>query len=157
MPTTPLAAAGMRVEPPPSVATARGARPLATAQAAPPLDPAHERCALHALRVLPYSGASVNALWPYSGVVVLPTRIAPAAFRRAIAAASAFGTFSAKMRDPYVVRTPSVSIRSLAVNGMPSRRRSDSPLGVLAMTFADSRAAARAWSAQIVTKQLSSG
>src|SRR3954465_3841384 len=106
MPTTPLAAAGIRVDPPPSVATASGARPLATAQAAPPLDPAHDRSALHALRVLPKSGPSVNALWPYSGVVVLPTRIAPAALSRAIATASVCGTLSSRMREPNVVRTP---------------------------------------------------
>src|SRR3954462_8449804 len=94
MPTTPLAAAGIRVDPPPSVATARGARPLATAQAAPPLEPAHERSALHALRVRPKSGLSVKALCPYSGVVVLPTRIAPAALSGEMVTAWVWGIFS---------------------------------------------------------------
>ena len=82
-PTMPLAAAGMRVEPPPSVAMPIGPMPAATATAAPPLDPPDVCSALQALRVRPNSGASVSALWPNSGVVVLPNRIAPADFMRA--------------------------------------------------------------------------
>src|SRR5206468_4591673 len=93
-PTTPLQAAGIRVEPPPSVATASGAMPLATATAAPPLEPPLERAALHALRVRPNSGESVRHLLPNSGVVVLPIRIAPWARRRAAATASSPGTLS---------------------------------------------------------------
>src|SRR5262245_61385943 len=58
-PTTPLQAAGMRVEPPASVATARGATPAATATAAPPDEPPHVRSALQTLRVRPNKGASV--------------------------------------------------------------------------------------------------
>ena len=61
-PTTPLHAAGIRVEPPPSVAIASGAIPLATATAAPPLEPPLERAALHALRVRPNSGEFGQAL-----------------------------------------------------------------------------------------------
>src|SRR5207245_1396296 len=38
-PTRPQAAAGMRMEPPPSDPGAKGSIPLATATAAPPLDP----------------------------------------------------------------------------------------------------------------------
>src|SRR5437660_12084226 len=90
-PTTPLHAAGIRVEPPPSVATASGAIPLATATAAPPLEPPLERAALHALRVRPNSGESVKHLLPNSGVVVLPSRIAPWALRRGTGAAAAPG------------------------------------------------------------------
>src|SRR6476619_8570901 len=58
-PTTPLQAAGMRVEPPASVATARGATPAAMATAAPPEDPPDVRSALQALRVRPNRAASV--------------------------------------------------------------------------------------------------
>ena len=152
--TTPLHAAGMRAEPPPSVATASGASPAATAAAAPPLDPPQVRAALHALRVRPKSGASVKPLWPNSGVVVLPTRIAPAAFSRAIATASVRGTLFSSTREPYVVRTPAVSTRSLAVNGMPSSSLGVSPRASLA---SESRAAARASSAHTVMKQLSTG
>ena len=92
--TTPLAAAGMRVEPPPSVATPIGPMPAATATAAPPLEPAEVRSALQALRVRPNSGESVSALWPNSGVVVLPNRMAPACFIRAAQTASSLGTLS---------------------------------------------------------------
>ena len=42
-PTRPHALAGMRIEPPPSLACATGTRPAATAAADPPLDPPVER------------------------------------------------------------------------------------------------------------------
>src|SRR6267378_4144739 len=74
-PTTPLAAAGMRVEPPPSVAMPIGPMPAATATAAPPLEPPLVRSAFQALRVWPNSGASVSALWPNSGDGVLPGHV----------------------------------------------------------------------------------
>src|SRR6478736_8758514 len=93
IPTTPLQAAGIRVDPPPSVATASGAIPQATATAAPPLEPPLERSALQALRVRPNKGESVRHLLPNSGVVVLPIRIAPAARSRATDTASWSGTF----------------------------------------------------------------
>src|SRR5256885_6268768 len=93
-PTTPLQAAGIRVEPPPAVAIARGAMPLATAPAAPPLEPPEERQASHALRVRPNRGESVRHLLPNSGVVVLPIRIAPALRSRPTATASSVGTLS---------------------------------------------------------------
>src|SRR3954463_8963983 len=93
-PTTPLQAAGMRVEPPPSVATASGAMPAATATAAPPLEPPLERSLLQALRVRPKSGESVRHLVPNSGVVVLPIRTPPCPRSRAAATASLSGTLS---------------------------------------------------------------
>ena len=68
--------------------------PLATATAAPPLEPPEERAALHALRVRPNNGESVRHLLPNSGVVVLPIRIAPSARIRATATASWSGTLS---------------------------------------------------------------
>jgi hypothetical protein len=43
-------------------------------------------------QVQPKSGASVRHCRPNSGVVVLPTTIAPARFKRATATASALGT-----------------------------------------------------------------
>jgi hypothetical protein len=114
-PATPLHAAGMRVEPPPSVATASGPRPAATQTAAPPLDPPLVCAALQALQVRPKSGASVRHLVPNSGVVVLPRRMAPLWRSRAIATASSSGTLSRKSSEPKVVRTPRVFTRSFAV------------------------------------------
>ena len=58
-PTTPLQAAGMRVEPPASVPTPIGHTPAASATAAPPDEPPLVRSAAQALRVRPNSGASV--------------------------------------------------------------------------------------------------
>ena len=52
------------------------------------------------LSVRPKNGPSVKGLWPNSGVVVLPMRIAPAARARATATASAAGTW-------FCVREPS--------------------------------------------------
>ncbi len=61
-PYTPQNAAAMRIEPPPSVPSARGPIPLATAAAAPPLEPPGVRVVSHGLRVTPKSGFSVSAL-----------------------------------------------------------------------------------------------
>ena len=112
-PTTPLQAAGIRVEPPPSVAMPIGASPVATATAAPPLDPPLVRSGCHALRVRPNKGASVRHFAPNSDVVVLPMRMAPCCRRRAMAAASSVGTLSANSSEPKVVFTPLVLTRSL--------------------------------------------
>src|SRR5579872_5013668 len=109
----------MRLDPPPSVPTPIGTSPAATEAAAPPLDPPQVRDKSHGLTVRPKSGASVKHLWPNSGVVVLPTRIAPAAFSRATAGESAAGTLAASATEPNVVRTPAVLTRSLTANGTP--------------------------------------
>src|SRR2546425_175844 len=90
-PTSPQNAAGMRTEPPPSLPSAIGPQPLATAAAAPPLLPPGVRSRFHGLRVTPKSGLSVTALWPNSDVVVLPRSTAPAAFSRPTDTASCSG------------------------------------------------------------------
>src|ERR671914_798679 len=76
-PTTPQNAAGMRIEPPPSVPTASGTIPAATAAALPPLEPPAVRLGSHGLRVASTPGPSVTAFQPSCGVVVLPTITAP--------------------------------------------------------------------------------
>ena len=55
MPTRPLNAAGMRVDPPPSLAVANGMMPAATAAAEPPLEPPGVRSVFHGLRVVPHA------------------------------------------------------------------------------------------------------
>ena len=62
------------------------------AAAAPPLDPPAVIAGFHGLPVIPVSRLSVTPSMPNSGVVVLPIRIAPAAFIRAQAAESSSGT-----------------------------------------------------------------
>src|ERR671937_1073607 len=64
-PTIPTNAAGILIEPPPSVPTARVAMPSATATALPPLDPPAVRVASHGLVVMPASGLSRTALHPH--------------------------------------------------------------------------------------------
>src|SRR5215831_1128265 len=51
MPATPQSAAGIRMAPPVSLATAAGTRPAATAAADPPLEPPQMKSGLRGLRV----------------------------------------------------------------------------------------------------------
>src|SRR3990172_10728170 len=54
-PNTPQIDAGMRIEPPPSLPSAMGPNPAATAAAAPPLDPPAMRAGSHGFVVVPNS------------------------------------------------------------------------------------------------------
>src|SRR5688572_9955306 len=77
-PNNPQHEAGIRMDPPPSVACAVGTIPAATAAAAPPDDPPALCAALHGLRVGPNCRGSVVVERPSSGVFVLPTITRPA-------------------------------------------------------------------------------
>ena len=63
IPTRPHAAAGIRIEPPPSEPVAHGTRPAATAAAEPPEDPPGVRVKSQGLRVIPF--ASVGFIGIY--------------------------------------------------------------------------------------------
>ena len=78
IPKSPQHDDGMRIEPPPSLPCASGARPAATAAAAPPLEPPGVRAVSHGLRQSPFSSDSVIAIVPNSGVFVLPMIVKPA-------------------------------------------------------------------------------
>src|SRR5687768_4806155 len=107
MPNRPVNAHGMRIEPPPSVPTASGPIPAATAAAAPPDDPPGVLAGFHGLRVMPVSGLSVTPFQPNSGVVVLPTMTAPCSRSRATAGASSFhGPFGSMVFEPRSVGQP---------------------------------------------------
>src|SRR5687768_10880821 len=82
MPTRPANAAGIRVEPPPSLAVPQGMRPAATAAAVPPDEPPGVRSRSHGLRVIPHALVFVKLSVPNSGAAVLPIGTAPAARRR---------------------------------------------------------------------------
>ena len=84
----PQKAAGIRTLPPPSVPSASGPAPSATAAAAPPLEPPAVRVGSCGLRVTPDSGESVTPFQPNSGVVVLPMNTAPCSRSRATDGAS---------------------------------------------------------------------
>src|ERR1700754_5120186 len=77
-PTPPQKAAGTRSDPPRSDPWAIGPIPVATATAAPPLEPPHVSSGFHGLRVAPNIALNVFPPAPNSGVFVLPTTMAPA-------------------------------------------------------------------------------
>src|SRR6476646_3837816 len=100
-PKTPEKLAGIRMEPPPSVPSASGAKRAASAAAEPPEDPPGVFCLFHGLRVTPVSGESVLPFQPNSGVVVLPMKTAPASRRRAtLGASSVHGPFGSSVSEP---------------------------------------------------------
>ena len=93
--------------------------PVARATAAPPLEPPHVRARFQGFRVAPKTALIVLPPAPNSGVLVLPTTIAPAAFRRSTTSASSAGTWCSKTFEPDVVRMPLVGVRSLIDTGTP--------------------------------------
>ena len=145
----------MRIEPPPSVPTASGPIPEATAAAAPPEDPPGVFAGFQGLRVMPVSGLSVTPFQPNSGVVVLPSSTAPASRSRAAAGASSSqGPFGSIVFEPRSVGQPRVRIRSLIETGTPSSR----PIGApFIQRPSDSVALAIAASASTRQKAFSTG
>ena len=148
-PTRPQHDAGMRIEPPPSLACAIGTMPEATAPALPPDEPPVVREGSQGLRAGPKRSGSVTGKMPSSGVLVLPTMIAPASRRRRTSVLSSSGTQSPIAFMPIAQRIPLVSAtRSLTAIGTPASGRS-SP-GSIASASASAR------SSQSVTNALSS-
>ena len=101
------------MELPVSVPMAAGQRPAATEAPEPVLEPPVMRSVSHGLRAVPKCAFSLIGPDANSWVWHLPSRIAPARFKRATHSASAPGTLSRKKLDPRVVRTPAVSMMSL--------------------------------------------
>lgn len=79
-PNRPQAAAGMRIEPPPSVACAIGRMRAATQAAAPPDEPPELWPRFHGLWQAPHIAGSVDGARPISGEAVLPKVTRPAAW-----------------------------------------------------------------------------
>src|ERR1700733_13482168 len=104
IPTMPQNDAGIRIEQPKSVPCASGAIPVATATADPPEEPAGLNAGFQGLRVTPKTSLKVLAPAPNSGVLVLPSTMAPAAFRRRTTSASSAGTLSLTRVKPTVGR-----------------------------------------------------
>src|SRR5207248_4551257 len=90
-PTTPQNAAGLRRPPPVSVTLATGTMPQASATAEPPEEPDADFSGSNGLPVAPYTALRVFAPAPHSGVLVLPSTIAPAARTAATSRSSASG------------------------------------------------------------------
>ncbi len=99
-PTKPLMAAGMRIDPPPSVAWANGTTPAATSAPAPPDDPPADIAGSHGLRVgSPNSGSVVGAN-PNSEVAVLPRLTNPVAKSCSTSRPVVVGTCPVIAREP---------------------------------------------------------
>src|SRR5277367_6184110 len=81
-PNTPQAEAGIRIEPPPSLACATGRMRAATAAPAPPDEPPEECARFQGLRVGPNRRDSVVGNRPNSGLELFPKMATPAARKR---------------------------------------------------------------------------
>src|SRR5688572_28572260 len=112
--------AGMRTEAAASLPCASGPSPEATAVAAPPLEPPDVRPCFHGLWVGPVNRLPESPFQPYSGVFVLPSMTAPAAFTRSTKGGSKSGTFPLLRSDPNWVGIPLVGVRSLIEIGTPA-------------------------------------
>ena len=78
IPKSPQAAAGMRMEPPPSPACPTGTARAATSAALPPLDPPGVCARFQGLWVAPRHSGSVVPRMPSSGQLLLATGMKPA-------------------------------------------------------------------------------
>ena len=122
-PNRPQNAAGMRIDPAPSVPSATPHSPAAAAAPDPPLDPPGVRSSAHGLRVTPKAGVSVNGQIVSSGTFVLPMTTAPAARRRRTTSASRGRGVRSEASVPRAVASPATSVSSLIATGTPSSGR----------------------------------
>ena len=133
-PTTLHQAAGLRSEPPISEPSASEHSPAASAAPLPPLLAPGARPSPWGLRVAPNSALAHSGLaMVSSGVLSLPSTMAPAAFSRSTTRWSASGTWFSKAFEAKVVRRPAVAKQSLTPTVRPwsgprrrPRRRSSS-------------------------------
>ena len=137
-----------------SVPSASATQPVAAATPEPPDEPPEERAGSQGLPVRPQSGLWVKPEWANSGVVVLPTMIAPACLKRRTITGSASATQCSKQYEPRVVRWPLVGVKSLKATGSPCSGPSGSPRITAASA---SRAWARASSGKTKQKAFSTG
>ena len=120
-PNNPQFEAGIRIDPPLSVAWAAGTTPIATATAEPPLEPPALRVGSKGFGVTPNIAGAVHTFRPNSGVLVFPRRTSPAARRRPTSTESCWGTKPARARLPLVAAIPRTQVfRSLTRNGTPT-------------------------------------
>ena len=119
-PTTPQAAAGMRIEPPPSEPVATGTMPAPTTAPAPPLEPPAMCSRLQGEHVRPSASVSVVPMTPNSDVVVRPSGTKPPSFRRRTSSEGVCETHpSASLLPAPVGRPGSPWNRSLSSVGTP--------------------------------------
>src|SRR6516165_6497445 len=121
--------------------------PVATAAAAPPLDPPQVRWRFQGLIVSPYSSLSVNQRQENSGALVRPITIAPARRRLAIDGLSSTATRLAKAATPFVVAQPFWSVLILVVTGTPC----NAPTGLPRASSRSARSASSSASSESVS------
>ena len=144
MPKQPVKAAGMRIEPPPSVPRCRAPMPSTVAATAPAEEPPVVMRVSQGLRVMPVSGLSLVAFQPYSGMAVLPSMTAPVLAQAGGGGRVGLPGLGGVRREPKRAGMPATRMLSLTPIGTPSSR----PLGAPACQRAsEARAAASAPSA----------
>src|SRR5918992_3243162 len=104
--------AGPLIEPPVHEPSEPMQSPAATAVPEPLLDPPGMWAGFQGLRASGKPHVGSGPPRANSCIASLPSRMLPAAARRAVVVASSAGTRSAMTREPAVVRTPAVSYRS---------------------------------------------
>src|SRR5262249_55900913 len=120
-PTTPQLEAGTRIDPAPSLASAKGTMPAATADAAPPEEPPGVTSSRIGLCVAPWSFGSVVIAQPFSGALDLPTSTKPAALVRRVASESRGARQSLSQAQELVSGAPChIEASSLRRNGTPA-------------------------------------
>src|SRR5205809_4527907 len=121
-PTSPQQAAGMRMEPPPSLAWATGTTPEATAAAEPPEEPPGVRFTSQGFLAGPYNRDSVTGGKPNSGTFVLAKGMKPARLNLATTCASAVAGVSGRKEEPARVGMPAQNpVMSLSSSGTPAK------------------------------------
>src|SRR3954447_16538258 len=101
--------------------------PVATAAAAPPLEPPGVRFGSQGLSVRPCSALSVKYRVLNAGTLVRPTKMAPAFRHWMTHGLSSLGTLSLKAPTPLVVGRPATSTLIFSVTGTPCSGPSGAP------------------------------
>ena len=119
-PTRPQKPAGMRIEPPPSLAVPSVSSPPATAAAVPPDEPPGVRSSCHGLHVVPWRTVRVKFMPPNSEAVVCPASTAPPRSRMRWTIVDVdVATRSANGTEAYVNGQPATWSSSLTPIGTP--------------------------------------
>jgi hypothetical protein len=142
------------MEPPPSLPVQIGIIPTETAAAEPPEEPPGVRSGFQGLRVVPCKYERVQLTAPNSGAVVRPTKMAPAARRRATSVQSCTARSCSNTLDACVSGQPFTCASSLTPIGTPAHGPGSPPCATSASITA---ARARAASTSLWQNALSSG
>ena len=147
-PTRPQCEAGIRIDPPPSPACAKGTMRAATAAPEPPLEPPGVCHRCQGLRQGPRNSGSVTPMMPSSGVLVRPMTISPEPLKRRTSSQSALARKPARSLVLPVDGCPASSApRSLSKKGTPMKGGKASPASSRSSTClprSSARARARA-------------